>query len=489
MPIVGIETILVISLASEEGTDSITNEGRYHDSVFEKGGHHPLISKYQRYYQLLQRVLNPNGYYEWDHLINLATGSLFFILTYVIFFIHFKSTSKAIIGVAFLALTPRLMGHIPMNNKDIPFALLYLASLSAIFITSKYKMNNYLKIIILGLIFGITQTNRAVGFSIYLVYVSFFIITALQNKALSKKSALNFILELISICLISISASIAFFPWLGSNLFTNLKELLLNSHRYQEWNNLILFNGEFLTKDQRPWYYLFTWIYITTPVFIVGLLIIGIARLKVLLKNPISLIMIIALFVNIFLYLIIQPVVYNGLRHFLFLLPPIAIVSACVFIDLLKTLKGKLKQIVIFLVLFNSGLIVSSYIQLHPYEYIYFNELIGGLKGAQGKYETDYWGLVYKESAEWIAKQPDVNEDSYVLTCDQYFSVQYFSQERFRMLSGDAKPSYGTCNVDTELNKDFKSIQEKPGGTDVYEIKRMGVILNRIKKYDPKLYY
>ena len=469
-------------------TNSITDED-YNDTVFEKGGHHPLISKYQRYYQLLQRVLNPKGYYEWDHLINLAFGSLFFVFTYIIFYIQFKSTLKSMIGVTFLALTPRLIGHIPINNKDVPFALFYLASLIVILITSKYKMNSCLKIIILGLIFGITQTNRAVGFSIYIVYILYFIFTATQNKTLSKQNLVNFALELISIGLISISVSIAFFPWLGSNLITNIKELLLNSQNYHEWDNLILFNGKFITKDQRPWYYLFTWIFITTPVFMLGLLGFGVTRIKSFLKNPLSLIMIIALFVNISLYLIIQPVVYNGLRHFLFLIPPLVLFSACSFIDLLNRLKGKLKVTLIFLVMFNSSLIISSYIQLHPYEYIYFNELIGELKGAQGKYDTDYWGLTYKEATEWILNQPDTKENTYVLACDQYFSVQYFSKEQFKMLSGSAKPLYGTCETDTQSKREFMLIQERPGGTIIYEIKRMGVILNKIKKYDPNLYF
>ena len=27
----------------------------------------------------------------------------------------------------------------------------------------------------------------------------------------------------------------------------------------------------------------------------------------------------------------------------------------------------------------------------HPYEYIYYNQLVGGLNGAYGNYETDYY--------------------------------------------------------------------------------------------------
>ena len=39
---------------------------------------------------------------------------------------------------------------------------------------------------------------------------------------------------------------------------------------------------------------------------------------------------------------------------------------------------------------------------LHPYEYVYFNELVGGFKGAYGRFETDYWAASLKEAVEWL---------------------------------------------------------------------------------------
>jgi hypothetical protein len=36
--------------------------------------------------------------------------------------------------------------------------------------------------------------------------------------------------------------------------------------------------------------------------------------------------------------------------------------------------------------------------RLHPHEYVYFNRLIGGLGGAQGNYDTDYYGNTFKEA-------------------------------------------------------------------------------------------
>jgi len=38
--------------------------------------------------------------------------------------------------------------------------------------------------------------------------------------------------------------------------------------------------------------------------------------------------------------------------------------------------------------------------RLHPYEYVYFNRIAGGVGAAQSRYMLDYWGLSFKQAAE-----------------------------------------------------------------------------------------
>lgn len=45
---------------------------------------------------------------------------------------------------------------------------------------------------------------------------------------------------------------------------------------------------------------------------------------------------------------------------------------------------------------------VFSIIQLHPYEYVYYNSLTGGVAGAEGKYPLDYWNIVFKEAMDYV---------------------------------------------------------------------------------------
>jgi hypothetical protein len=444
----------------------------YNYKIEDKKGHHPLISKYQRSYQYLQSKLNLGDSYEIDHLINILFSSLFFITIYLLFYFHYKSIKYGLIAVAFLFLLPRLVGDIPTNNKDVPFALMYLLSISAIYFESKLKLNSYLSIIILGVCFGFLQTFRGIGFSIYIVYI---IYTLLYKD----KNYINHILKIISIALISITFSILFFPWLGSNLLSNLPEFLFNSKNFQNWDGEIIFNGHEYHKDDRPWYYLFSWIIITTPIATQLLSIYSVFKTKILYKNELFSISLITIFVNFSLYLILQPTIYNALRHFLFLLPSITILAVIGLIHLLKEIQNTLKFVLIGLITINALCVINSYILLHPYQYIYFNEFIGGLKGANNKFETDYWGATYKDAADWIKEDAKEKSKVYLRSCNNNKFMVYFNEnDKYEYYTPNInKPTYIVCDSGERLSSKASANTEI-----VFEIKRMGVTLNTIRK-------
>jgi hypothetical protein len=45
---------------------------------------------------------------------------------------------------------------------------------------------------------------------------------------------------------------------------------------------------------------------------------------------------------------------------------------------------------------------VTAIGRLHPYEYIYFNELTGGVRGAFGNYLLDSWCTAYRETMQFV---------------------------------------------------------------------------------------
>jgi hypothetical protein len=110
---------------------------------------------------------------------------------------------------------------------------------------------------------------------------------------------------------------------------------------------------------------------------------------------------------------------FTGLRHFLFVVPVFAVLAGIGFDWLMETLQRYLRGLAIAvagviaaLLTWNAVLLV----QLHPYEYLYYNPLVGGLQGAARRYETDYWVNIMPEAVR--------NLQSYLGKLDQVGGAQ-----------------------------------------------------------------
>ena len=86
---------------------------------------------------------------------------------------------------------------------------------------------------------------------------------------------------------------------------------------------------------------------------------------------------------------------FDGMRHFLFVLPPIATLAGVGLSQLLDALEtprlrlasGATVALISACFLWEGSLLV----RLHPYESLSYNALVGGLEGAFRRYSMDYW--------------------------------------------------------------------------------------------------
>ncbi len=436
----------------------------------------PKNSTYYRGHLALFSYLNPQGSYEKFHLFNMLFALPIFLMFYTLLFFAYKSVRLASLGTLALFFTPRFLGDIPANPKDVPFAVFLFVSLGFIYFFDKLKVNIFVKIITLGTLFGLTTSFRLLGISLFIIYLLY----SLRN---SKIVALR---DSILIFLISIPVLIVSLPLLSNDILGGSKTLIEASSNFEYWDNKMLFMGEFITKYQRPWFYLPLWLAITTPLsallpFLVFPIILLIRKFK---DGSLYVLMYLALAVNFILYLLFEPVIYNGLRHFLFLVPVITFISVLTIFDLWKLLKSyNLKVGYAFLVAISFLFLLTfkDFILLHPFEYTYFNELIGGLKGAQGKFDSDYWGASYKESSEWIrenfAKTSEVN----VYSCDMPFAANYYSHKLFQVVFEEKNADFIICDLDNAIQKNYDF-------PVVYKVVREGVPLNVVldhRKFKP----
>src|SRR5246127_804061 len=109
-----------------------------------------------------------------------------------------------------------------------------------------------------------------------------------------------------------------------------------------------------------------------------------------------------------------RPALYNGIRHFIFVIPPMTVLAGVAFAWGMNWLKDNRRSwqpaaVAVFLV----GLLLplGEMIRLHPYQYTHFNHIAGTVRGADDHYMLDYWGLAFKQASDGLREQLDERQE------------------------------------------------------------------------------
>ncbi|HEY5039234.1 MAG TPA: hypothetical protein VIJ93_09210 [bacterium] len=365
---------------------------------------------YDHLYSYLLSFFNPNADIDLYHFLNLCFASLLFIAAFELLHAKFGSPYWALVGPLFLFFTPRLLGDIPANPKDVPFAVGMLVSLWATqALHDTKRVHPLLKVLFLGLLFGFTQSLRLLGFELYGLYFLFQLYKYWESHPKTSRKdwrpwLKETLLDLAIILCVSNILLIATWPYLEVDYFGHLRELL-GQARHFPWYNDVLFLGKLVKSTELPIFYLPVWFLITTPLFILFLFPLGLKNLfnRKDKKKDLEFMGLLVLTLNALLVVGLRPVLYDGLRHFIFLLPWLGLLAASGVINLYrKKLFARWKMAGAALIVVNLALVGTHLFRLHPYEYVYFNETVGGLKGTSGEFETDYWGASNREAVNWL---------------------------------------------------------------------------------------
>jgi len=167
-----------------------------------------------------------------------------------------------------------------------------------------------------------------------------------------------------------------------------------------------IFEGKTEWTDYMPWYYLLKYMAITIPVIVLAGTLVFIPFIKRIVSDGKTLSWLFLLFTILFpiLFVIIErPNIYSGWRQFLFVYPPMIVVSAAGFSYLFDFLKNRYAKWILFAVLLVLAIHPVRYmVNNKAYFYLYYNQFTGGLKGAYGNYETDYYYTGQTESSGWL---------------------------------------------------------------------------------------
>ena len=223
----------------------------------------------------------------------------------------------------------------------------------------------------------------------------------------------RFVLLLLLLLLLAYAVMALVWPWSVADPLNPLRALAYFSRFFEQpWSEL--FGGELILVTDMPRRYVPTLLALQLPEIFsalatagaVGALIAAGRRDVAPNRRAMLLLVVLAALLPIAITILARPAMYNGVRHFVFVLPALAVLGGLAGARLTEVLpqRGRLAPITAALVFAASvALPVTEMVRLHPYEYTYFNRLAGGVRTARERYMLDYWGLSFKQASRGLA--------------------------------------------------------------------------------------
>lgn len=339
------------------------------------------------------------------------------------------------IFIIFLILTPSFTGHALFNLKDIPYLLQLM--IFNIYVLNEYSKNKFSEINIKRILVAafLISLSASIRINAYLFICFTFAYIFLYNFK-SKMNLVKYIYEVF----LSLFLSIIFLFILSPQGWLRPVPFLLKSINHQfnhGWIGSTLVNGKYvLAQDVTPTY-LIEWFTFRLPLnLIIGffIFIFLIRKIDLSIYSKFSLVFILSVFI---LFPILRPTAYDGLRHFLFLLPYFVII----FTEVLNylNLKSRLRFLLPLLIFYA----FFTQFGLGPYKYTYFNELVNINKAAYfcsenidgcGNWATDYWGFKGKEVGNYLNENYlEILDDKRILVCKPKHTVKSYLNDNINL--------------------------------------------------------
>lgn len=340
--------------------------------------------------------------------------------------------SVALLAVFFM---PRFFGESLNNPKDVPFALGYIMSLYyAVKFAQSYPTFRWSTAV--GLVFSIAlgisiRIGGLLSIAIIGLYLGLKFIEKISLPSFLKlqwKGANQWIMAIAVIGIVGYFLGIYVWPYGWEAPIDNPMKALDAFTNYQV-SLRQLFEGKLYDSDGLPGHYLTKYLWITLPIGILiglALYIITTAIRRKSFTVEEFLMVFTAIFPIFYIYLQ-KSGVYGGLRHILFTLPSFGILAVLGYYKLQSLVKIKLPIGAILSVGFT--LLPASFVAKNSnLSYVYFNEVIGGVEGAYGEYEMDYYLASIRPSCEYLienetSKNPNKKYEILTYGMDQ---VKYY---------------------------------------------------------------
>lgn len=353
---------------------------------------------------LVGRIL-PYDLYGIRHILCAATGIGGIAATWAT--ARLIAGSRAgLIAAALLAVCGVWYGAMFNHTKDITFAAAMMGATYALLRATRDLPHPRLRhVLLFGAMLGAALGLRAIGLLLG-AYLALAIVLKLYDSALAgRREQLVFagrsLLAFVPGLLLGYLIMIAAWPWAALDPLNPVRAIFAFAKFQYPIRDLLA--GVVYAMDEMPRWYLPAYLSIKLPLTMLAGVLIALVAIAV--PRPIGvemssrtryeivLIAVIAAF-PIAAQVISHGPEFSGMRHFTFVVPPLAVLAAFGFEVVIAALgrrraaAGVAAGITVAVLVMWNAVVLA---RLHPHQYLFYNPLVGGLQGAAGRYSTDYW--------------------------------------------------------------------------------------------------
>lgn len=317
----------------------------------------------------------------------------------------------ALAPLLLLVSAPGYWGHSQFNSKDSGFASAFAIAMCgaswampALLGMEESRPRRYGLVLVFGVATGFATGGRLAG-GLTLIVV---LLAAIWTSPVMVRDV-GFWARLSMASLAAAVTLLICWPALWADPITRLLSAVRTAGQFPG-PETVLFWGTEIATASIPVYYVPVVLAVKLPELLVGLG--GIGLLATLVVRPFDtterarLRLALLWFAVPTAYIALFHVrLYDNERHVLFLVPSLAILTGWVLSKIGRRSRA-LRLVAIGAVLVTMLLNLRTNWRLHPYEYTHFNAVVGGLRGAEGRFATDYWALSTRELLERVPSQP-----------------------------------------------------------------------------------
>ena len=370
---------------------------------------------------LAAKVL-PFGLFETRRLVGAVVGIIGLIATWRIGR-RLGGPTAGLIALVLLATCPLCYGHMFINAKDAPFATaMAVLLLGLVRAFDEYPKPGARTVVLAGIGLGLAFGSRilaGIAAPYALAALSVIAIGEARNSGLRKSASRlgEFVWRLLPALALGYLMMGLLWPW---SILAPLNPMraaeYFDKFFEKPWREM--YAGKLYAVTDMPASYLPHLFALKLPEImlvlgvggVVGALIAVTRRELPLTQRANYLLVTLAALLPVMVAILAHPAFYNGLRHFVFVVPPFAAIGGLAggwIFEKVRPLGKIAVSTVTAAFLACLALPVSDMVRLHPYEYTTFNWASGGVRMAHDNYMLDYWGLAFKQAGEALRAKLD----------------------------------------------------------------------------------